>query len=277
MRRGGRILVLLGIILGVMTAGLVFVFLGTNTGNPPPPPQRSVVIALQNIPARSVISIDALTSVQYPEGIIPQGAFTSPQDVAGKLAIDNIYQGETILPPMIIDRSKISGTDPIRSPAAYVIPENKVAIAFQITPLSGVAGAIQPGDYVDMLLTLQPPANITQTTGARVNPTSVTGTEGEAVTQLFLQDIQVLNVGTWTSGLPQNQQQAQQQQNANIITLAVERQDATALKSGRELGQVDLILRRAGDHKQIVPTTIEPVTREYINRRFNFKLLPAIR
>jgi len=276
MRRGGRILVLLGIILGVLTAGLVFVFLGTNTGNPPPPPQRSVVIALQNIPARSVISIDALTSVQYPEGIIPQGAFASPQDVAGKLAIDNIFQGETILPPMIIDRSKISGTDPIRSPAAYIIPENKVAMAFQITPLSGVAGAIQAGDYVDMLLTLKPPTNITQTTGTRVNPTNVTGTEGEDVTQLFLQDVQVLNVGTWTSGLPQNQQQ-QQQQNANILTFALERLDAAALKSGRELGQIDLILRRAGDHKQIVPTSLEPVTREYLNRRFNFKLLPAVR
>lgn len=275
MRRGGRILVLLGIVLGVMTAGLVFVFLGTNTGNPPPPPQRSVVIALQNIPARSVISIDALTSVQYPEGIIPQGAFSSPQDIAGKLAIDNIYQGETILPPMIIDRSKVSGTDPIRSPASYIIPENKVAMAFQITPLSGVAGAIQPGDYVDMILTLQPPTNITQTTGARVNLANVTGTEGEAVTQLFLQDVQVINVGTWTSGLPQNQQQ--QQQNANIITIVIERQDATTLKSGRELGNIDLILRRAGDHKLIVPTSIEPVTREYINRRFNFKLLPPIR
>ncbi len=276
MRRGGRILVLLGIILGVMTAGLVFVFLGTNTGNPPPPPTRGVVIALQNIPARSVISIDSLTTVQYPEGIIPQGAFASPQDVAGKLAIDNIYQGETILAPMIIDRSKVSGTDPIRSPAAYVIPENKVAMAFQITPLSGVAGAIQPGDYVDLLLTLQPPQQgLTQTTGTRVSPATVTGTEGEAVTQLFLQDVQVLNIGIWTSGLQQTQQQQQQQQQAaTILTFALERQDAVTLKSGRELGQIDLILRRAGDHRQ---TTTEPVTREYINRRFNFKLLPSIR
>src|SRR6266540_4286966 len=102
MRRGGRILVLLGIVLGVLTAGLVFVIIGSTTGNPPPPPQRPVVIAQQNIPARTVISLDALAVVQYPADIVPPGAFSRTDDVAGKLAIDNIYQGATILPPMII-------------------------------------------------------------------------------------------------------------------------------------------------------------------------------
>lgn len=272
MRRGGRILVLLGIILGVMTAVLVFFYLVANTGVTTPPPTHPVVIAQQNIEARSLIAIESLNIIQLPDGIDLQGSFSSSDRVAGKLARDKIYQGSIILAPMIIDRSTFSETN--RSPASYVIPDNKVAIAFNITPLSGIAGAIQPGDYVDMLLTLTPPQNITTTTGARPNPATLTGTEGEAVTQLFLQDVQVLNIGTWGTGTPQSQQQ---QAAATIITLVVERQDALALKSGRELGQIDLVLRKAGDHKQIVPTAIEPVTREYINRRFNFKLLPAVR
>ena len=127
-----------------------------------------------------------------------------------------------------------------------------------------------------MLLTLTPAQGSAPTTGARTTA-ATTGTEGEAVTQLFLQDVLILHIGNWTSGVaqtPQQQQQQQQQQQtaANIITLVLERQDAVTLKAGRELGQIDLILRRAGDRR---PATTEPVTREYINRRFNFRLLPA--
>lgn len=272
MRRGGRILVLLGIILGIMTAVLVFFYLATNTGSTTPPPTHPVVIAQQNIEARSLIASEFLNVIQLPDGIDLQGSFSSTDRVAGKLARDKIYQGSIILAPMVIDRSTFSETN--RSPASYVIPDNKVAIAFNITPLTGIAGAIQPGDYVDMLLTLTPGPTITTTTGTRPSNAQVTGTEGEAVTQLFLQDVQVLNIGIWSAPTAQGQAQAQ---GAAIITLVVERQDALALKSARELGQIDLVLRKAGDHKQFTPTSIEPVTREYINRRFNFKLLPAIR
>jgi Flp pilus assembly protein CpaB len=83
----------------------------------------------------------------------------------------------------------------------------------------------------------------------------------------MLQDLLVLQVGPWSSGSSDSKNAA----SASLITFALDRQDALTLKSAREQGQIDLILRRAGDHK--VADT-EPVTLQYLNKRFKFNLTP---
>jgi Flp pilus assembly protein CpaB len=95
---------------------------------------------------------------------------------------------------------------------------------------------------------------------------SMPGTEGQAVTQIMLQDVLVLNVGTWPAAGAKESTSA-----ANTVTFALTIQDALAVKAARELGAIDLVLRKAGDHKVV---TTEPVTIQYLNRRFGFNLLP---
>ena len=261
MRRGGRILVVLGLILGALTAVGTFIVLST-AETAPPIQTKPVVVALQPITDRSIIAADAVGVKDWPETALPPGQiFNKADDVIGKLAIQPIYPGQIILPPMIIDKQK-AGEIGTRSNAAFVIPEGKTAMAFAISDITGVGNALQPGDYVDLMLTLQssslptcPPAK------------PCTGTEGLPVTQLMLQDVLILQVGPWSSGSSQNQGGA----TASIITFALERQDALALKSAREQGQIDLILRRVGDHKQV---DAEPVTLQYLNKRFKFNLTP---
>jgi pilus assembly protein CpaB len=253
--------------------GGTFLFLSSQPAPQPEIQTRSIVVAIQNIPARGEIQAAALGKADYPTGVIPGGAFERIEEVSGKLAIQPMFPGQIILPQMIIDKSRAGA--PSQSNASFLIPEGRVAMAFSITPITSIAGALQAGDSVDVLLTLQPGQNITATTGARIPVTSLTGTEGEAVTQITLQDVLILNVGNWPTGpQAQGQQQQQQQQVANILTLLLSTQDALTLKAARELGQIDLILRRAGDHKLV---TAEPVTLEYLNRRFNFNLRPAVR
>lgn len=264
MRRGGRILVLLGIILGLITAGGAFLALSTAQPQTQQVPTQPVVIALQNIPSRTEINPQALGIQQWPEPI-PAGASAKIEDVAGKLATVPIYQGQIILPQMYIDKGKaqVSGSN-----ASFIVPDGKIAMAFTIDPVSSVANAVQAGDSVDLLLTLSPSSIPTQTTTTR---TATTGTEGEPVTQLMLQNVPILQVGSWGVQAGGQQQQAPA---ANILTFALDRQDALALKSASEQGSIQLVLRRAGDDK--VEST-EPVTLQYLNKRFNFNLLPAVR
>ncbi|MDE3090433.1 MAG: Flp pilus assembly protein CpaB [Chloroflexota bacterium] len=265
MRRGGTILILLGIILGLVTAAGTFITLST-TQQGQQVATRPIVIAIQNIPNRSEIRPDAVGILAWPEASIPSGAFEKVEDVAGKLALEPIYQGQLFLPPMIIDKSQAKDT---RTNASFLVPEGKVAVAFSIGSVTGVAGALQPGDTVDLLLTLNPSA-LQQTTTTRTT-TAPTGTEGQPVTQLMLQDVLILQVGTWASVAP-TAGQPQAAAAADTITVALDRQDALALKSAREQGLIDLALRHAGDHKA-APAT-EPVTLQYLNKRFNFNLLP---
>ncbi len=258
MRRGGRILILLGIVLAIMTAGGTFAVVSTSQPQAQAVAVKSVVVALQNIPGRAEITADAIGKADWPDALVPIGAFDASADVIGKLSISPIFQGQIILAPMIIDKSKVKET---RSNASFLIPDNKVAVALPITALSGVAGALQAGDTVDILLTLVPPKEISGTAPR----TGAAALEGGAITQTMLQDVLILQVGNWPTGAPADKQAAA----SAIITVVLDRQDALALKAARELGALELALRKAGDQK--IGTT-EPVTLPYLDKRFNFRL-----
>ncbi len=258
MRRGGRVLILLGIILGLVTAAGTFLTL-SQTQQAPQIATRPVVIAIQNIPNRTEVKPEFVGVQAWPESSIPAGAFEKIDDVTGKLALEPIYQGQIFLAPMIIDKSQAKET---RSNASYLIPENKVAVAFPVSAIIGVAGAIQAGDSVDILLTLSP-GGLAQTPTKVV--TTTTSTEGQPVTQLMLQNVLILQVGSWVAP-SSNQQNAAP---ADTFTVVLDRQDALALKSALEQGSIQLALRRVGEDK---PVTTEPVTLQYLNKRFNFNL-----
>lgn len=264
MRRGGRILIVLGLLLGAITAVGTFVVLTQNSSSGPQIAMKKVVVALQNIPERTEIPAEAVGLVDWPESAVPVNAAEDVKTVAGKLAKQPIYQGQIMLQPMFIDKDNTKET---RSNASYAIPEGKVAMAFQVSELATIGGAIQTGDTVDLIVTLNPgsmpaPTNRTGTT------TTTTGTEGLPSTQVTLQDVLILQVGAWSTGTDKNAQAT------SIFTFALDRQDALTLKSAREQGQVDVVLRRAGDHKT---ATTEPVNLQYLNKRFNFNLVPSNR
>lgn len=267
MRRGGRILIVFGLLLGLVTALATFSFLANQTPVEPIA-TRPVVIAAQNIAGRGEISTGMLTIANFPSDSAPPDAFTNLSDVIGQIALYPIYQGQVIVPRMVLTKTQ---TAAVRNPsiASYIIPEGKVAMAFTINDVSGVAGAIQAGDSVDMLLTLDP--SILSTGGAPVGPTprpgTTTGTDSSSLptTQIFLQDVLVLNVGQWTSG-------EKNSENASILTFALDRQSALALKSAVEQGAIDLVLRRSSD-RAIYDLT--PVNLQYLNQKYKFNLVPS--
>ncbi len=261
MRRGGRILVLFGVILGLITAGGVFLFLMMNQNTGQNIVTRQVVVAQQNIPGRTEILPEAVALRDWPEAALPPEVYDKTALVTGKLAVNEIDPGQIILPQMLIDKEAVKEK---RSNASFVIPEGKIGVAFPISSLSGVAGAIQNGDTVDVLLTLSPNTGVVVTGTVTVN----TPGQGQPVSQVMLQDILVLNVGTWPGpgGADKNAPAG------GYITFALNQQDALALKSAREQGTIELVLRHAGEHK---PVTTEPVNLQYLNKRFNFNLIPT--
>ncbi len=259
MRGGGRILVLLGLVLGIITAGGTFVVMNGVVGTTEKQPTKMVVVALQNIPSRSEIPAEAVVLREWPEASLPQtGTIENVDKVIGKLALVPIYPGQLILDPMTIDKKDAEKN---RSDASFLVPEGKIAIAFPISDLSGVAGALQSGDVVDILLTLNPgnlpPARVATNTGA----------EGLPATQLMLQNVSILQIGAWSV-------KDKNQPPSAIVTFILSRQDALALKSGREQGIIELALRPASKDKDTEFKT-EAVTLQYLNRRFNFNLAPA--
>jgi len=122
---------------------------------------------------------------------------------------------------------------------------------------ANVAEAIQAGDLVDLIATFtaQPVVTGNQPAGPPV-----------IATQRVLQDVLVLQMGPWPSEGAKNQNNGQ----VVVATMQLNEQDALVLKYTQENASgFALALRPANDHDLANP---EPVTLEYINKRFGYKL-----
>jgi len=257
MRRGGRILIVLGVVLGLLTGGAALFVLQAPAA--PPVPTKPVVVVVQPIGARVPIVQTAIQTRPWPADAIPAGALTDPTKAVNKLTRMPLLPGQILLEGMILDKEKEEKERKgVGSDASFIVPKGKVAVAFPISLISGVAHALQAGDSVDVMVSLDlTPA---PEPGAKTAPTKY------IVTQILLQDVEVLRVGPW----PQPGAAGETRETANVVTFLVNRQDALVLKFVRENSlSIDLALRAAGD-REIVGT--EPITQEYLNIRFNLPL-----
>jgi pilus assembly protein CpaB len=170
MRRGGRLLLFLGVLIAAVAAGLLFFVLsGTpspNTpgaGGPAPLPTQdegvNVVTAQVDIPANTVISDTALLSTEN----IPSEEykaneaqyFTTPSEVLGKLAINPIPSGQRVQKRDLTE----AGLSQQIPPPEEGRPADK-ALAFRVDALSGVADQVKPGDSVDIVATFSIPRRV---------------------------------------------------------------------------------------------------------------------
>jgi len=276
----GRLLLIIGILLALGSGCLVF-FLMSRQGQQPAQVQtRKVIVAVQDLPAGTPIVPDAVTIMDKPINEVPADAISSPEKIRGKVAAVDIYRGDIITTDMLTTKEKILQEKPIS-----LIPPGKVAFTIKVDELSSVAYSIQPGDYVDVLVGIDFVDVQRETQCQTPCPEGFTGEQiPRHVTQLTIQNAQVLNVGlrtvtppTTEGGTTSAEAQAQptpQPVSYSYITLLLSQQDALVLKYLREIGAiVDLALRNPDD-KSVVST--EAVTIEYILRRFNIPIPPKL-
>ncbi|MBI1801019.1 MAG: Flp pilus assembly protein CpaB [Chloroflexi bacterium] len=258
MRRRGGILIVLGIVLGLITFVAALLVLSSGSGGTPAIATTKVVIAQQNIAARVPIQPGALTLADWPSDSLPTAYFTDPAKVAGKLATTQVVVGQVLVPSMVIEKKVEESRKGLGSDASYIIPKGKVLVAFPINQVSGVAGALKEGDTVDLLVSYELPAITGQ--GPQIPLTA--GGAKRQVTQLALQDVEILRVGAWGGGPGDAASK-----DAQNVTFLVSRQDALVLKFLRETASdIQLVLRAAGDHEIVVT---EPVIIDYVDARFN--------
>jgi pilus assembly protein CpaB len=299
MRGRGRLLIVLGVILGLVAAGGVLYVMMQQRPTPTPPPEEAVVpttqiiVAAQNIPRGSEIPEDLVTRREWIAGNEPPGFIADEAELKGKVAKTDIVQGAPIVRSLLTEI--VQGSE-----AAFHIPDGKVAVAFPITRFSSVGFGIQAGDHVDVLLSGrfidrdEEKQNARDTLEFRLevmtkfetaNLESATldmptfKTQARPVTQLIIQNAGVLKVGAFATPTPPP---AEGEEGAapppppppDMIILVMNQQDALVLKYARESNFIlDLALRAAGDE---APVDTEAVTLEYVIRRFNISLPPKL-
>ena len=236
--RRSRTLILLGIVL-LLLAILAFVLLSQAPGATPTPTPEGptpepteeirrvkIVVAEQNIPRGRAITEDTVTLVDWPESNLPPGTFDNLEDVYNLIARTDILFNQPLMEVMLTnDRAQLTARG---SDAALLIPNDKRAVALPIDQLASVGYALQPGDHVDVLVSLwlvdadrdgQYAAYLfnrnlsDELIAAGLNPESAVQkaiqlTSGankpfpRLSSQLILQDVEVLSVGEWREPTP---------------------------------------------------------------------------
>lgn len=199
---------------------------------PTPLPENEVriVVAAQNIPRGMQVNEedDAVVMQNWPRGTVPAGAVSQLEDTYGRVARVDIPLGMPILESMLAEEP--GDLVAMGSNVALQIPEGLVAYAQPVGRYSSVAWALQPGDHVDVIIsllivgldeefqTVQPnqarclsPSEDEACMGMSgpmgrlevlpngwlVNLTPSEGQRPRLVTQLTVQNIRVLRVGDW--------------------------------------------------------------------------------
>jgi pilus assembly protein CpaB len=161
-----------------------------------------------------------LREVAWPEGAIPNGTFATIAELTqGKrIVLAAIERNEPIL------RTKITGQGQ-KATLSAVIQDGMRAVTVRVNDVEGVAGFVMPGDHVDVLLTRQ---------AERTN----------GINDVVIQNTRVLAVDQLADDA------ADRPTVVRAVTLEVDTIGAQKIALAASLGNLSLMLRRAGEQNQ---------------------------
>ncbi|MGO9244402.1 MAG: Flp pilus assembly protein CpaB [Verrucomicrobiia bacterium] len=213
-----------GIILAAVALGLIAAYmiyrLESNREKQAKEHWIPIVVAREDIPARTKVTGDMVTLMPYPKDLLTPGAVQDRKEVEGRVTMVRLKAKEQIRSSDLL----AEGQSPSIS---YDIPVGMRAIAIGANEIVAAGGAIKPGDHVDILATYSEPNTHQETT------------------RLVLQAVLVLFV---------NQAETNPQGNTGAkssMTLAVKPEDAELLIAAERAGVLRVMLRAPTD-KRIV-------------------------
>ena len=152
-------------------------------------------------------SLGLIKSTRMPLQFVPPGAVTNLSAIRNQVAGSNLPRGEVVVAGMFVSLKAVP------SVAAERVPRGDVAVSVSADAVHSVAGLIEPGDKVDILVDLA----------------------GNEETYLY-QSVPVLAVGTTLVAAPGSATPGRTNaatQERNVITFAVTRDAAARIASGR--------------------------------------------
>ena len=154
--RRRRPFTILGALIALITLG-AFIFLATQRSGGPPivvnggSGDVSVVVAKADIPARASIVQGSLQVNKMTSADAPPEHFSALADLSGKtqyFALVEIKAGQPVLANELVSSP---GDLTTAAPSFLPIPKGFVAMTIPTSEQQGVAGYIQPGDYIGII------------------------------------------------------------------------------------------------------------------------------
>ncbi|MGZ5200064.1 MAG: Flp pilus assembly protein CpaB [Telluria sp.] len=240
-------LIVAALVLGLLAAAYATGWVSRQAGVT----ANKVVVAAVDIEPGSKINPEMLSTIDWPAGAVPAGAFKDPKELQDRIVKLAIVSGEALLERKLAPAGTLGGL-------SAVIAEGKRAMTVRVNDVVGVAGFALPGNYVDVVVNAQQD----QARGEQAKPISKT----------VLERVLVLAVAQ-EAGRDDTKPKV-----VSAVTLELSPQDAEKLDLARSVGTLSLVLRNQvdkaavatngitknelfGDMKQAVPQRVAVVTR----------------
>lgn len=179
-----------------------------------------VIVAARDLYQGVTVNEEDLYAVAIPPKYLPPDTFLAPEHVMGRVPRERILANEFIRAERLADPDNGQGVHAL-------IPRGFRAISVEVSDGEALAGFLQPGNYVDVLNTLEPEE------------------EGnEPITNTLLQAIFVLGV----NGISQREESPTEGPNNKpqkrpSVTLMVSQTEAEKVAYAETLGDIRLTLR----------------------------------
>ncbi|RDV03906.1 Flp pilus assembly protein CpaB [Undibacter mobilis] len=227
MRASTFVMVGFALVFGVIAVFIAQVWLANQANRQveavaPQAPARTVVVAKQPLRYGAELTAAMLEELPWPSEAAPVGAFAKIGDVlkgGRRIVLSAIEAHEPVL------GVKITGPGERATLSALVKPGMK-AVTIRVNDVEGVGGFVLPGEYVDIVLTR-----------------SID--KGQATTEIVLQNRRVLAVDQSAD------ERATKAAVAKSVTLEVDTVEAQKVWLASTVGNLSLLLRKAGETAQV--------------------------
>lgn len=182
-----------------------------------------ILVANADLPAGQRLETRHLVTQQWPAGTLPTGHLSKPDQALGRVLRGPLVKGEVILAAKLAPEGLAGGL-------SAVVPEGYRAMTVHVDEVIGVGGFLQPGDRVDVLLTVNKGAF-----------------QGDPASRVVLQDVPVLTVGEKVNEEAEGSKIKRQK--VTVVTLQLKLEQAERLALGANEGKVILALRNQGDRQ----------------------------
>lgn len=213
------------VIIGLVTSLIVTNYLRGLENTIAKEAKTGVVVASTKIEQGTLITSEMVKLVSLPNDYVPENRVQDINQVVNKFSTVDLWPED----PIIMDKLATQNTS---SELPYKIPKGHRAYTTAVTPITGVAGHIKPGHYVDILL------SFTKKTKTEPQPKDMK-------VVVMLQNVLVLAVGpdlTKKEGI----------QAAENLTLALTTKNAQLLMLAESTGgKIKFILKPSGDKENV--------------------------
>ncbi len=297
MSRNARIGIIIAILgLGLIAVGIVVLNrMVTQILTPAPAPTiktatTQVVIVTHDVSLGDLLQPEDVSLLEIPIGVAPRNALSEVSQAIGRIVKGPLVSGQMVLEHQLADPTNVNHD------LAFVIGENQVLMAVPAGDLMSSLNILQPGDVVDIFVSLTQMVPSTPAASSGQTNSTNTGTGGQEevlVARLFTFDaLQTAKISAVVADVVVESQRSVQSSVASssgevfstptpqpsevkvkAYILALSPQDALLLKHLKDSDAVfDYVLRAPTSNQYF---NLTPITSEYLIEKYQLEIKPA--